>query len=77
MAAEEAATALHPLIGSVCAANPSGKPPKSLAKVISRATSTATFEVNLNSGRPDQIRIHLASIDHPLVGDVRLNRPAS
>jgi 23S rRNA pseudouridine1911/1915/1917 synthase len=59
----------HPLIGSVWAANPSGKPPKSLAKVISRATSTATFEVNLNSGRPDQIRIHLASIDHPLVGD--------
>jgi 23S rRNA-/tRNA-specific pseudouridylate synthase len=30
---------------------------------------TATLEVNLNSGRPDQIRIHLASIDHPLVGD--------
>jgi len=59
----------QPLIGSVWAANPSGKPPKSLAKVISRATSTATFEVNLNSGRPDQIRIHLASIDHPLVGD--------
>ena len=26
-------------------------------------------EVNLNSGRPDQIRIHLASIDHPLVDD--------
>jgi 23S rRNA pseudouridine1911/1915/1917 synthase len=65
----------HPLIGSVWAANPSGKPSKSLAKVISRsvanaaAGSTTTFEVSLNSGRPHQIRIHLASIGHPLVGD--------
>jgi 23S rRNA pseudouridine1911/1915/1917 synthase len=59
----------HPLIGSVWAANPNGKPSKSLAKVISRTTSTTTFKVSLNSGRPHQIRIHLASIGHPLVGD--------
>ncbi len=59
----------HPRIGSVWAASPSGKPSKSLAKVISRATSATTFEVSLNSGRPHQIRIHLASIGHPLVGD--------
>jgi 23S rRNA pseudouridine1911/1915/1917 synthase len=68
----------HPRIGSVWAASPSGKPSKSLAKVISRASSstasgstagTTTFEVSLNSGRPHQIRIHLASIGHPLVGD--------
>jgi 23S rRNA pseudouridine1911/1915/1917 synthase len=59
----------HPRLGSVWAANPSGKPSKSLAKVISRGTSTTTFEVSLYSGRPHQIRIHLASIGHPLVGD--------
>jgi 23S rRNA pseudouridine1911/1915/1917 synthase len=68
----------HPRIGSVWAASPSGQPAKSLAKVASRAPSstasrstpgTTTFEVSLHSGRPHQIRIHLASIGHPLVGD--------
>ncbi len=63
----------HPRLGSVWAASPGGKASKSLAKVISRvissAGSTTTFEVSLHSGRPHQIRIHLASIGHPLVGD--------
>ena len=59
----------HPLIGSVWAASPGGKPSKSLAKVLSRSATTTTFEVSLYSGRPHQIRIHLASIGHPLVGD--------
>jgi 23S rRNA pseudouridine1911/1915/1917 synthase len=59
----------HPRLRSVWAASPSGKPSKSLAKVIARTLSTTTFEVSLYSGRPHQIRIHLASIGHPLVGD--------
>jgi 23S rRNA pseudouridine1911/1915/1917 synthase len=59
----------HPRLGSVWAASPNGKPSKTLAKVIARSASTTTFEVSLYSGRPHQIRIHLASIGHPLVGD--------
>jgi 23S rRNA pseudouridine1911/1915/1917 synthase len=59
----------HPRLGSVWAASPDGKPSKSLAKAISRTTGTTTFEVTLHSGRPHQIRIHLASIGHPLIGD--------
>ncbi len=59
----------HPRIGWVWAANPGGKPSQSLVRVISRTASTTTFEVSLHSGRPHQIRIHLASIGHPLVGD--------
>lgn len=59
----------HPRLGSVWAASPGGKSSKSLAKVISRGATATTFEVTLHSGRPHQIRIHLASIGHPLVGD--------
>jgi 23S rRNA pseudouridine1911/1915/1917 synthase len=59
----------HPRLGSVWAASPSGKPSKTLAKVIARNANSTTFEVSLCSGRPHQIRIHLASIGHPLVGD--------
>ncbi len=59
----------HPLIGSVWAAKPGGKPSRSVARVISRSDGATTFEVSLGSGRPHQIRIHLASIGHALVGD--------
>ena len=59
----------HPRMGSVWAASLNGRPSKSLAKVISREANTTTFEVALHSGRPHQIRIHLASIGHPLAGD--------
>ncbi len=59
----------HPRIGSVWAASPDGKPSKSVARVIFRSANTTTFMVSLHSGRPHQIRIHLASIGHPLVGD--------
>ncbi|ADW69289.1 RluA family pseudouridine synthase [Granulicella tundricola] len=59
----------HPRLGSVWAASAGGKASKSSAKVISRTAATTTFEVRLGSGRPHQIRIHLASIGHPLVGD--------
>ncbi len=59
----------HPLIGSVWAADARGKASKSVAQVVSRSSGTTTFEVSLYSGRPHQIRIHLASIGHPLVGD--------
>jgi len=59
----------HPRLSSVHAASPTGKPSRSLARVLERRASTTLFEVDLLTGRPHQIRIHLASIGHPLAGD--------
>ncbi len=59
----------HPRLGSVHAASPTGKPSHSIARVLERRADTTLFEVNLLTGRPHQIRIHLASVGHPLAGD--------
>ncbi len=61
----------HPRLGEVHAASPAGKPSRSLARVLERRTDSDStlFEVDILTGRPHQIRIHLASTGHPLVGD--------
>ncbi len=59
----------HPRLGHVHAASPTGKPARSLSRVLQRRADTTVFEVDLLTGRPHQIRIHLASIGHPLAGD--------
>ncbi len=74
----------HPRIGSVWAANPSGKPSKSLAKVISRAplrssNPPTTFEVSAKFGTPSSNQ-NPSGIHRPSTGrrpSVRFIRPAS
>lgn len=59
----------HPRLVHVHAASTTGKRAHSIARVRERRESTTVFEVDLLTGRPHQIRIHLAAIGHPLEGD--------
>lgn len=59
----------HPLLGSLHAASPDGKPSRSRVTVIERREGTFLCDVEISTGRPHQIRIHLAAAGHPLAGD--------
>ena len=59
----------HPKLGTVFSASEMGKAALSRARVLERRAKTTVFEIDLVTGRPHQIRIHLAYIGHPLVGD--------
>ncbi|GAC1539538.1 MAG: pseudouridine synthase [Myxococcales bacterium] len=59
----------HPLLGTVHAAAPDGRPSRSRVRVLARGEGAAIVEVEIETGRPHQIRIHLAHAGHPLCGD--------
>jgi len=59
----------HPLLGTVHAASPEGKYARSLVRLLEPRRDRSLLEVQIETGRPHQVRIHLAAAGHPLLGD--------
>jgi 23S rRNA pseudouridine1911/1915/1917 synthase len=59
----------HPTQRTRMAVVASGKPAQTRYKVLRQYPSCAWVECHLRTGRTHQIRVHLAHIGHPLLGD--------
>jgi 23S rRNA pseudouridine1911/1915/1917 synthase len=59
----------HPRLGHVHAVSEQGKRAVTHVRVVSTRKDATLVEATIPTGRPHQIRIHLAAAGHPLVGD--------
>jgi 23S rRNA pseudouridine1911/1915/1917 synthase len=59
----------HPLLGYIYAASPTGLLAYSDGMVLHRSPASTLVEITIRTGRPHQIRIHLAAAGYPLLGD--------
>ncbi len=59
----------HPRLTWVHAVCAPGKAARSEVRVLERRGAASLVEVRIETGRPHQIRIHMAACGHPLAGD--------
>lgn len=52
-----------------------GRPARTAYRVLRETKRFALLEIDLVTGRKNQIRVHLADIGHPVVGDRKYGRP--
>ena len=59
------------LVKVVSKNNPLGKTAVTRFRVVTQFSDCALVNIQILTGRTHQIRVHLASIDHPIVGDAK------
>lgn len=65
----DAPIARHPVDRKKMAVVPDGKPSRTEWKALEQLKSATYLDVHLLTGRTHQIRVHMHSIGHPLLGD--------
>lgn len=65
----EAPIGRHPTRRKEMALRPDGRPALTLYRVLAAASGVSLLEIDLQTGRTHQIRVHLKSLGHPLIGD--------
>jgi 23S rRNA pseudouridine1911/1915/1917 synthase len=66
----------HPTARTRMAVTARGKPARTRYRVVERFADATLLAVTLETGRTHQIRVHMGSIGHPLVGDPTYGRRA-
>lgn len=59
----------HPSVRTRMAVNPNGKPAVTHYRIAERFRAHTLLQVNLETGRTHQIRVHMSHLRYPLVGD--------